>query len=146
MKNIVLLLLVACIAGCASTPVQTYSGPPRDKAEIAVLKGGVVNRVSGGFDYYTDLNPEGKQERIRVGNTFTAIYPQELRMSPGKYEIIMFCWQSAGLYSGFVGHPILTLDLAAGFTYDVICEIPPDNTSVFKAYVARRYPTQDLKK
>jgi hypothetical protein len=144
--------LAACatLAACGGPEaVRTYEGPPRDKAEVAVLKTLKFGTASGGFAALGSLDITGNKEtKPQPQGVWTApmgMYPLELQVLPGHYEVRLQCVQP-GSGSGYVALPAIRLHLVAGYTYEVHCTAPRSHAHSrrFDVALARRYRTEEL--
>ena len=138
------LLALCCgwLLGCAGPQVvDLYSGPQRDVESIGILKAVQHASTAGGFAYITSAaGAESPGPQQPVAESFADQYPSELRVLPGRYEIRLQCQQRAQSTPGNVALPGLTLDVAAGFTYELHCN--PARSDARKSSVRwRRYRT-----
>ena len=137
-------VLTLGLTGCAMpTWVQVYEGPARDKSEIVVLKTTEIPGESQGIDLLTTIGaPESKPEPRRVGDTFRAYYPPEVRVLPGLIEVRLHCYRHLYLNVGEKGMPTIRLDAKAGFTYELTCQRL--QKGLVRASLVRSYPTTEL--
>jgi hypothetical protein len=130
------------LLGCAGPQVaQLYDGPQRDMREIAVLRAVQHGTTAGGFAYIASVDTRDSRTKPKpVDESFTDHYPSELRVLPGRYEIRLLCHRLAPSKSGDVALPATTLNVGAGFTYELHCD--PSNSNPRKVSVkSHRYRT-----
>ena len=132
--------------GCAgSQVVQTFGGPPRDKADIAVLKTVKFGTASGGFASIGSLDiTETRPQPKPLWDAPMGVHPLELQVLPGHYEVRLHCVQQSGSSTGYVALPAIRLHLVAGFTYEVHCTASRSHKGRVNAALARRYRTDEL--
>jgi hypothetical protein len=139
-----LALAIGLLAGCAPAMVQTYQGPPKDRSQIAVLKGIAAEAPGTGRTYYVfftsyaEFDPARKPVAIKVGDSFTG-YPKELTMLPGPYLVVTRC--ATGNQYAF---PVIRINLEAGAEYEVRCEPVPNMLSQVRV-IARRIGGPDMR-
>jgi hypothetical protein len=132
------------LAGCAGPQVvQLYDGPQRDVKEIAVLRAVQHGATAAGFAYVTSVDSMDSKTKPRpVDESFADHYPSELRVLPGRYEIRLQCHRRAPSKAGNLALPATTLNVGAGFTYELHCD--PSNSNPRKVSVKfRRYATSE---
>ena len=130
--------LAVFMAGCATPSVKTFEGE-RDISQIAILKGGLAGQVMSRFHAYVHI--DGAKTLKRVSESFTANYPTEIQLEPGRYQILMRCNTADGSY----GFPSVTAEFAAGMTYEMFCEVPQYLGRKVAAYVSQSYPSASFR-
>lgn len=127
-----LSLSMAFLSGCAQTARKTYSGEPKDRSQIAVLIGGATEfareRYSTQFHDYAELDAGKKPTFNRVYDAFQTA-PRELHMLPGRYLVRINCMVGGNRNAWL----LISLEVAAGATYEIICEPVPSDLGKVRA-------------
>lgn len=93
-----------------------------------------ISIFSGEFHAYAQASTPSSF--LNVGDYWSG-YPVELRMSPGKYVLMVRC--DNGKSHAF---PTMPISLSAGFTYEVSCTRTGADDRKVRAGVSKTYPTE----
>jgi hypothetical protein len=138
MKNLLITAVAVSMLGACGfmTPAKQYAGDVQDVSSIAVIKGFVGKPFSDDIHVtiqgYSKMEASGVGEQKQFGIPGFTDYPSEIQLLAGEYKVHAYC------FNGFTSYrPTTTLQLQAGTTYLLMCEVRDGQAAVVTHASAR---------
>lgn len=137
------LATLALLAACNTTLVKpyTYIGTSKPVSEIAIIKASSEQSefrptflsFSEGYASAEDRHTAARSTKLRDSSDN---YPNELRLDPGRYSILISC-DNKNSY----GFPIALVSVTAGYTYEIACSRTTRDDRKVRAGISSAMPT-----